>query len=71
MSEDESLNKEMLIINKIGLQNLKNLTHGGEGYKLKNLTNGGDGGIMSIPGVVEKIRKANVGKKEVKNLKRK
>lgn len=31
LSEDESLDKEMFIINKIGLQNLKNLTHGGEG----------------------------------------
>lgn len=34
-----------------------------EGYTLKNLTDGGDGGIMSIPGVGDKIRAANLDRK--------
>ncbi len=42
-----------------------------EGYNLKNLTNGGDGGIMSIPGVGEKIRQANLGSKRSKETKKK
>lgn len=42
-----------------------------EGYNLKNLTDGGDGGIMSIPGVGEKIRKANLGSKRSEETKKK
>lgn len=42
-----------------------------EGYKLKNLTDGGEGGIMSIPGVVEKIKKANTGSKRSDESKKK
>jgi hypothetical protein len=42
-----------------------------EGYKLKNLTNGGEGGIMSIFGIGEKIRKANLGSKRSEETKKK
>lgn len=42
-----------------------------DGYKLKNLTDGGDGCIMSIPGVGEKIRQANLGSKRSKESKKK
>jgi len=42
-----------------------------EGYNLKNLTDGGDGGIMSIPGVSEKIRKAHLGSKRSEETKKK
>jgi len=42
-----------------------------EGYNLKNLTDGGDGGIMSIPGVGEKIRQANLGSKRSEETKKK
>lgn len=34
-----------------------------EGYNLKNLTDGGDGGIMTNPGISEKIRQAHLGSK--------
>lgn len=42
-----------------------------EGYKLKNLTDGGDGGIMSISGIGEKIRQANLGRKRSEESKKK
>ena len=42
-----------------------------EGYDLKNLTDGGDGGIMTTPGISEKIRKAHLGKKLSEETKRK
>lgn len=33
------------------------------GYKLTNLTDGGDGGINSIPGIIDKLRKIHLGSK--------
>jgi group I intron endonuclease len=42
-----------------------------EGYNLKNLTDGGDGGIMTTPGISEKIRKAHLGRKCSEDTKKK
>lgn len=52
LNEDESLNKEMFIINKIGLKNLKNLTYGGEGLS----------GYMHKQETKDKIRNSLIGK---------